>query len=231
MTDAVPGPAAPRSRDEATPLAGEEDLARAGAFLMAASLCSFSWLAPLAGHAPDAASRLVFARLAARQTARLDVLEALAASAGVSVEELSASATRYLPALGSIGSRTAPGDWWERLARAFVTEGMIRDLQNQVAAHLPDDLRGAFLAANGVDAEDAIVVRLSAGIADDDALVHRLALWSRRVAGEVLGAVRAMLAGDVGVAAGVRAEDHVAAYVTAMTDGHARRMGRLGLAA
>lgn len=209
--------------------ASSAELPAVGAFLLAASLSTFSWLAPLAGRAPRADERIALTRVAARQTARLDVLDELVAANGV--PDVAEAASAYLPALAHIGSRTRPGDWWERITRAFVVEGMVRDLQNRVAQRLPEPWRGGFLEVSGPDAEEVIVRQLATALADDERLAHRLALWGRRVTGEVLGATRLLLAHGAAQAAGVTAEEDQRALMAALTGAHVQRMDRLGLAA
>src|SRR5690625_2353325 len=107
---------------------------------------------------------------------------------------------------------------------------MLRDLARVVAGQLPapaHDVAYAALAGQGLTGLVAAEVARASG--QDAALAARLALWGRRVAGEVLGAVQPVLA--VAGSAGADLGELAAPALGAISAGHARRMDRLGLAA
>ncbi|MEE6273665.1 ferritin-like fold-containing protein [Georgenia wangjunii] len=223
----------PDATDPSGPTVAPEDGQRALALLglvTAGALASFARLADDAVSAPDVAGRLTLTRMAGESLAHLDELErAIEDRAG----DPAAAAGPFLALLGDLDARTTPRDWWERLMRTYVAGGMVIDLQRAMSAGLDGPVRALARDALVENGHADYVVRTLAPVVEaEPQLAARLALWGRRVAGEALSlaqnVVRAcpLPAGDAD-----GAEAAVTALVSAMTGGHARRMGRLGLTA
>jgi hypothetical protein len=126
-------------------------------------------------------------------------------------------------------AHTAPADWYESLIKAYVGDGMAADFyrtRDLIIASLTDAGQSEF-----------VVDRVRAGIAADQRLGGRLALWGRRLMGEALtqaqrvaaerDALSALLAGGVD-----RPGLDLAAIgrmFSRITERHAARMAELGL--
>lgn len=196
----------------------------------AGALASFARLADDAVNAPDIAGRLTLTRMAGGSLTHLDELERAVADRG---GDLAAAAAPFLALLGDLDARTTPRDWWERLIRTYIAGGMVIDLQRAMSEGLDGSVRTLAqdaLVENGH--ADYVVRTLGPVIEVDPQLAARLALWGRRVAGEALSLAQNVVRACPFPEGGADdAETAVAALVSAMTGGHARRMGRLSLTA
>ncbi len=212
-------------------------------------LVAFTRLAADSALAPTTDQRLRLMRVSAGAVARLERIferiEELGGSPDVELE-------RYAQVLDDFDARTAPGSWWERMLKAYVGYGVADDFCKTAAAGLDAETRDLVMEVlDGASHAELTVATLAAAAADDDVLTSRLALWGRRLVGEALGVVQALLVGQPGLARlaleGLEAEnDGAGAVRTAspadaseltaklfgrLTAEHTRRMGRLGLTA
>lgn len=188
----------------------------------ACGVTTLGWLADDSTHAPDARTRIELARLAAARLCGHDELERIAREHGGG---LSAAAAPHLAVFRGITERTRPADWWERLLRTAVAGGMLHDLADLLTDQLPGIVRAGLPSPRGREEHLDLVIAVTAPVtAGHPSLAARQALWGRRVAGEVLGAVAPALA-QVG------ADLEVPQVLGTLSSGHARRMDRLGLAA
>ena len=136
-------------------------------------------------------------------------------------------------------ARTAPADWLEGLVKAYVGDGLASDFYREIAAFVDADTR-ALIVESLADAgqTEFVVDRVRKAIEADHRVAGRLALWGRRLMGEALSqaqrvaaerdALSALLAGGVD-----RPGMDLAAIgrmFTRLTENHAGRMARLGLA-
>ncbi|HET6627349.1 MAG TPA: ferritin-like fold-containing protein [Nocardioidaceae bacterium] len=136
-------------------------------------------------------------------------------------------------------SRTAPSDWLEGLIKAYVGEGLSADFYREIAAFVDADTRALIIdSLEDAGQSDFVVDRVRRAIEADHRVGGRLALWGRRLMGEALSqaqrvaaerdALSALLAGGVD-----RPGMDLAAIgrmFTRLTENHAKRMERLGLA-
>ncbi len=141
-------------------------------------------------------------------------------------------------------ARTVPGGWWEGVLKGYVGHGVAEDFCRLIAQGLATEDREFVVDALALGREaDESVAAIVEAAAGDAVLASRLALWGRRLVGEALNAVQALLADHPSVArlvaagaeGGAAKAGSVAgsqAWVFAqLTAEHTRRMGRLGLAA
>ena len=196
-------------------------------------LQSFARLAADSAAAPDLEHRLRLSRLAATAVEQRDrVMRRIAELGGDPVRAVA----QFDHVLDDFDARTAPSSWWERLLTSYVGYGVADDFCRIAAAGLDDESRALVLELLG-DAEHAelAVAALGAAGSDDAVLVSRLALWGRRLVGEALGAVQALLVSRPGlvrlVDSGASGGDAPAKLFGELTAQHTRRMGRLGLTA
>jgi len=196
-------------------------------------LAAFTRLSADSAAAPDLPDRLAFARLAGRALDHVDLLAERIVGLGADVE---ATMAPFAGVLVEFDRRTEPTTWWERILKGYVGYGVSEDFARLLAAGVDDASRGLVEDALGSgDLADLVVARLAAAGVEDPTLAARLALWGRRLVGESLGAVQAVVAGhpeiaDV-LAAALPGDDPQARLFSLLTAEHTRRMGRLGLAA
>jgi hypothetical protein len=136
-------------------------------------------------------------------------------------------------------ARTAPSDWLEGLIKAYVGEGLSADFYREIAAFVDADTRALIIdSLDDAGQSEFVVDRVRKAIEADARVGGRLALWGRRLMGEALSqaqrvaaerdALSALLAGGVD-----RPGMDLAAIgrmFTRLTENHAKRMARLGLA-
>ncbi|GAA4736753.1 ferritin-like fold-containing protein [Isoptericola chiayiensis] len=213
-------------------------------------LAGFGLLAARSVDAPDLATRQSLALGAERALSRQQALVGLVAP-GAGVPAAAALMGPFEGALVEFDTRTRTDDWAEGVLKGVVGHGVAQDFCRTLAAGVGGqhgkrlrevlEVAGAGPAArDGADAEAlSVLVRLASA---DDVLASRLALWGRRVVGEALNLVTALLEQHAELesltAASAAALGHDAAdgsvrswLVARLTAEHTRRMDRLGLAA
>lgn len=139
----------------------------------------------------------------------------------------------FVPLIDEFHLSTAPSDWLEGVVKGYVGEGIGADFYREVANLLDPpttELVGEVLADTGYASFALRTVRTT--VAADPACAGRIALWARRLAGEVLGQARHMTERDtfgrLVVGDGLRID--VGRMLEPVTAAHEQRMVRLGLA-
>ena len=136
--------------------------------------------------------------------------------------------------------QTAPSDWLEGLVKAYVGDGLASDFYREVASYLDPETRGLVLEAlSGTGHSEFVVDQVRRAIEADHRLGGRLALWGRRLMGEALSQAQMVVAErDALSAVIVGGIDHpgmdlaaIGRMFTRLTEAHAERMEKLGLAA
>jgi len=199
-------------------------------------LAAFTRLAADAGLAPSLAQRLELSELAGQSLSQLHRVRERIAELGGELEPVMAP---HAGLLVEFDTRTVPSTWWERLLKAYVGYGIADDFCRALARTVDERTRQVVEEVLEGEVHTDLVVRSLAQAAQGDpTLASRLALWGRRLVGEALNAVQAVLerqpqmrplleAGMVDER-GADAQQRLFALLTAE---HSRRMGRLGLAA
>ena len=186
--------------------------------------------------APSIEQRLALSRCAAQCVEGRDrILERIAELGADPVVAMA----RHEHVLDDFDLRTSPSTWWERLLTSYVGYGVADDFCRIAAARLDETSRGLVLEVlEDHGHADLVVAEIAAAGAGDDVLVARLALWGRRLGGEALGVVQALLGSRpalLRIAAGtdsyVEAGEASGKLFGALTAEHTHRMGRLGLTA
>ncbi|MFW6775343.1 ferritin-like fold-containing protein [Nocardioides sp. CPCC 205120] len=199
-------------------------------------ISAFERLAEDAKLAPTLEDKIELATLAASQLAELDALRERLVELGADPFEAMAPFRRPIE---DFHRHTAPADWWESLVKAYVGDGLAADFYREVAAFLDPATRDLVIATLGDTRHSEFVVdRVRAAFETQPQLAGRLALWGRRLMGEALtqaqrvaaerDALSALLAGGVADAGLDLAA--VGRMLTRMTEQHAARMTKLGLA-
>jgi rubrerythrin len=136
--------------------------------------------------------------------------------------------------------QTKPSDWLEGLVKAYVGDGLATDFYREIAAYLDADTRALVLETlSGTGHSEFVVDAVRGAIEQDHRLGGRLALWGRRLMGEALSQAQMVVAErDALSAVLVGGVDHpgmdlaaIGRMFTRLTEAHAARMERLGLAA
>ncbi len=138
---------------------------------------------------------------------------------------------------------TAPADWLEGLVKAYVGDGIGSDFYREVAEYLDPQTRALVLdVCADTGHSDFAVDRVRAAIAADPRLAGRLALWGRRLVGEMLSQAQRVAAERDAlvtlIIGGMGPDDQpsldlmaLSNMFTRLTDNHTRRMQTLGLSA
>ncbi|WP_456698697.1 ferritin-like fold-containing protein [Aeromicrobium sp. P5_D10] len=136
--------------------------------------------------------------------------------------------------------QTTPSDWLEGLVKAYVGDGLAADFYREIAAFLDPDTRELVLETlSGTGHSEFVVDAIRGAIEADHRVGGRLALWGRRLMGEALSQAQMVVAErDALSAVLVGGVDHpgmdlaaIGRMFTRITEAHAARMERLGLAA
>lgn len=240
----MPNASAPSSPVPAPPSEAAADAADLLALVAQMETTAFLRFAGAASEAADPERRLQLVRLASASADRQEqVLDRTAEVLGTQ----DAALERYIAfdgAFDEFNSRTRATGWWEELVKGYVGHGVAYDFCKIVAGALDDESREVVVAAiDGELTSEAAIVLVDEATDDDEQLASRLALWGRRVVGEALSVVQVLLTEHASLqrllaraAEAASADGEAPASVTTwvfgqLTAEHARRMGRVGLAA
>ena len=147
-------------------------------------LMAFSQLAADAGMAPTQPERATVAKLAVAQFGHYETIVRRLESLGADPETAMAP---FVAAIDEFHRRTRPRDWFEGLVKAYVGDGVAQDFYTEVARFVDPQTRDVVVEvmSNTVHAE-VVIPTVREAISADPALGGRLALWGRRLVGEML---------------------------------------------
>jgi hypothetical protein len=143
-------------------------------------------------------------------------------------------------------SRTSGIDWYEAVVKVYLVGGLLEDFYKRLAIGLPEDVReGVEKALRDTTFEKFAKASLVEAMKDNPQLASRLALWGRRLMGDVLLELRAAFDNRklAGVSKGKRLtideerRVNLSAYskleplITELIAAHSLRMDAIGLAA
>nr|WP_297425445.1 ferritin-like fold-containing protein [uncultured Actinotalea sp.] len=216
--------------------AGTEDSLSVLGMVAYLELAAFTRLAADAGLAPTLGQRLELSGLARQALEHVDRVRARIEELGAELEPVMGP---HAGVLVEFDTRTVPSTWWERLLKAYVGYGVADDFCRALARAVDDRTRAVVGDVLEGEAHTDLVVRSLAQAAEQDpTLASRLALWGRRLVGEALNAVAAVLESHPQLRellepamADERGADAQQRLFALLTAEHSRRMGRLGLAA
>jgi hypothetical protein len=202
-------------------------------------LSAFDRLSADAALAPSMADRVALSAMATAEFGHFERLSQRLRDLGVEPE---AAMAPFVATFDDFHASTTPADWWESLVKAYVGDGIGADFYREVAALLDPQTRDLVLEVCADAGHSAFAVdRIRAAIAADPQVAGRLALWGRRLVGEMLSqaqrvaadrdALTALLIGGMDGQAGMMDLAELGALFARLTDNHAARMRALGLAA
>lgn len=189
-------------------------------------LAAFQAMADTVDEAPGIVEKQAAAAAAGQA---LNAHLRLAGEIETSGGEASALMSACAPDVDRFREAIAGGTWYEAVLSCYLADGIITDVAAALAAALPRGYRERVTdtLADG-DRSDMLVETLRSGLAANPEQAPRLALWGRRIVGEVLLQARALLRpatspGDFEVT--------VEPILTELIAAHTRRMYGLGLTA
>lgn len=149
---------------------------------------------------------------------------------GVAADDLICS---FAAPLAEYHARTSPNDEFEALLKAYVGTGIAADFMREMASKLDDDTHRFVLDVLSVPKADEVVVpRLRAVLAQDQAHAGPMALWGRRLMGEALSQAQRVAADRPELLALILGPDDLEGFqqmIARMTSSHSGRMRALAL--
>lgn len=194
-------------------------------------------LAEDAKMAPDVATRVEIMTMATAEFAHFEKLRDRLVGLG---EDPFETMQQFAAIFERFHKQTSPSDWLEGLVKAYVGDGLAADFYREIAAYLDPDTRALVLdTLSGTGHSDFVVDAIRGAIRDEPRVGGRLALWGRRLMGEALSQAQMVVAErDALSAVLVGGIDHpgmdlagIGRMFTRITEAHAARMDKLGLAA
>lgn len=187
--------------------------------------------------APDLGTKV---EIMAMSAAEWDHFEKLHERLAGMVDDTYPFIEQFAPIFDRFHAQTKPSDWLEGLVKAYVGDGLAADFYREIAAYLDADTRALVVdTLSGTGHSEFVVAAVRGAIEDDPRLGGRLALWGRRLMGEALSQAQMVVAErDALSAVIVGGVDHpgldlagIGRMFTRITESHAERMAKLGLAA
>lgn len=229
--------ASPPSLDDPAYRAAVVDLLGALAY---GELSAFHRLASDAALAPTIAEEAELAGMAVAEFRHFVRLRDRLSELDADPEE---SMRPFVASIDGFHESTAPADWLEGLMKAYVGDGVGADFYREVARYLDADNQALVLDVMADTGHSAFVVAtVREAIAEDPRVAGRLALWGRRLVGEMLSqaqrvaadrdALSNLLVGGLG-GEGLPGFDlaEIGRMFARLTEAHTRRMQALGLSA
>jgi hypothetical protein len=202
--------------------------------LGAGEYLAFERLVSEAALAPSLSQRVRIADIAQGELGHFHLLRERLIEMGADPDE---AMSAFLGPLESYHRMTAPSDWLEGLVKAYVGDSISEDFYREVGAVLDEETAALVLEVCSELGKTAVVIEeVRAAIARDPRLAGRLALWGRRLLGEMLSQAQSVAAEHDGLAALILSEQvssqiDLFGLVERLTAAHVERMTALGLAA
>lgn len=189
-------------------------------------LSFFEGLSRAVTSAPSTASKEAVSRVAGIALSRHHKLVAEIERAGHSPSE---AMEPFVGPIDAFQLRTAGSDWFEAMLAYYVGSGILDDAFSGIAQGLSDDYADRIpeLLSNDV-AHDIVAAQLRAALDDNPQLASRLALYGRRLVGDVLLVARSALDLPKDTAPD---DERLEPVLTELIASHTRRMDELGLTA
>ena len=202
--------------------------------LGAGEYLAFERLVSEASLAPTLGQRVRIAQIAEGELGHHYLLRDRIAALGADPEEVM---TRHLAPLERYHRMTAPSDWLEGLVKAYVGDSIANDFYTEIAAMLDEETAALVLEVCAELGKTRVVVdEVRSAIAADPRVAGRLALWGRRLLGEMLSQAQMVAAENDALAElilgdGTRPMPDLVGMLERLTTAHVARMSELGLAA
>ncbi len=202
--------------------------------LGAGEYLAFERLVSEAALAPSLSQRVRIADIAVGELGHFHLLRDRLLELGADPDE---AMSAFLEPLERYHRMTAPSDWLEGLVKAYVGDSISEDFYREVGAVLDSETAALVLEVCSELGKTTVVIEeVRAAIARDPRLAGRLALWGRRLLGEMLSQAQSVAAQHDGLAGLILSESvssqiDLLGLVERLTTAHVERMTALGLAA
>jgi hypothetical protein len=200
-------------------------------------LVAFERTAADASLAPTLEDKSALAQMAAAEFAHFEQISAHLTSLG---SDPIAAMQPFVSALNQFHNTLTPRDWLEGLLKAYVGDGIANDFYREISSHMDSETAKLVTEVlSDVGHAEFAVERIRTAIQQDPKVAGRLALWGRRLMGEMISQATLVAgsrpalqelflrppAGETAMTA-----TELTAMVNRLTVGHAKRMDVLGLA-
>jgi len=200
-------------------------------------LVAFERTANDAKFAPGVSEKIALGRMAASEYRHYEAVSAriveLGADPIVAMEP-------FIEPLTQFHNTMEPSNWLEGLLKAYVGDGITADFYREISVYLdPQTVTLVNEVLGDIGIAEFAIDHIKRAIVQDPKNAGKLALWGRRLMGEMISQAslvaktRPALAGlFLNPPAGVEIDlDNMSTLVSRLTVGHSRRMDALGLAA
>ncbi|MGB7981048.1 MAG: ferritin-like fold-containing protein [Candidatus Nanopelagicales bacterium] len=200
--------------------------------LGAGEYLAFERLVTEAALAPSLTQRLRVANIAAQELAHHRHLRDRLIELGADPDQAMGG---FLEPLERYHAMTAPSDWLEGLVKAYVGDSIANDFYREIGAVLDEETAALVLEVCAELGKTAVVVdEVRAAIARDPRVAGRLALWGRRLVGEMLSQAQSVAAqnddlADLIMSENVTSQVDLMRLLGRLTSAHVERMNALGL--
>ncbi len=198
-------------------------------------LVAFERIAADASMAPTLADKTALAAMADAEFRHYQQVSAYLSARGTDPIE---AMEPFVEVLNNFHDNLAPRDWLEGLLKAYVGDGIAADFYREISVHLDEStsqLVNDVLA--DVGQSEFAVARLREAIELDPKVAGRLALWGRRMMGEMISQASIVATSRPALqqlfahaATNPEAVTQLSGLVNRLTVAHSRRMDALGLA-
>ena len=200
-------------------------------------LVAFERTATDATFAPTVADKITLGKMATREFEHYEAISARIVALGADPIE---AMQPFVQPLTDFHNTMKPNDWYEGLLKAYVGDGITADFYREVSAFLDGETAQLVeKVLSDVGIADFVVSRIKEATADDPKLAGRLALWGRRLMGEMISQAsivanaRPQLASLFVASPNSNTPDleELSTLVGRLTARHSLRMEAIGLAA
>mgnify|MGYP006289720619 CR=1 FL=1 len=195
-------------------------------------LLSYQRITADAAIAPTLADKVELANIASAEYQHFNVVcNRLTAMGANPIEAMQP----FVEPLDQLHQDLAPRDWLEGLLKVYVGEGIVADFYREMSGQLDQDTAQLVEHVLGDVGHNEYAIRqIRIAIAQDSKVAGRLALWGRRLMGEMISQATLVSAARPELHTlfldAVRAADDMSGLINRLTVGHARRMDAIGLA-
>lgn len=198
-------------------------------------LVAFERTANDAKFAPTVTDKIALGRMASSEYRHYEAVSARIIELGA---DPIAAMEPFVEPLTQFHNTMQTNDWLEGLLKAYVGDGITADFYREISVFLdPQTAKLVDEVLSDIGIADFAIDHIKRAIEQDSKNAGKLALWGRRLMGEMISQAslvaktRPALAGlFLNAPAGVDV-DSLSTLVSRLTVGHSRRMDALGLAA
>lgn len=200
-------------------------------------LVAFERIAADSALAPTLDDKIKLSAMAAAEYRHHERITARLIELGVDPQ---VAMTPFMEALDQFHSTLNPRDWLEGLLKAYVGDGIAADFYREISAHLdPQTAELVIEVLSDVGHSQFAIGRIREAIEADPKVAGRLALWGRRLMGEMISQASLVASSRPALqdlflnppaGAPEMTVNELSGLVNRLTVGHAKRMDALGLA-